>query len=218
MMLSREEVKSIYDKVGSLQDTQKFYEERALRDLVAHSGFADARAVIEFGCGTGSFAQQVLQRDLPPDARYVGVDISSTMVSLARKKLSSFGKRAEVHQTDGSLLLDLPDGQFDRFVSNYVLDLLSTEEAATVVREAFRILVPGGRLCLVSLTLGPTPLSRLVSSAWTALQRRAPKVVGGCRPVELDDLVEDHQWDVMHLTKVTAFGVPSEILVAKKCI
>jgi ubiquinone/menaquinone biosynthesis C-methylase UbiE len=217
-MLSREEVKSIYDRVGKLQDTQKFYEERALRDLVEHSGFADARAVIEFGCGTGSFAQQVLQHDLPPDARYVGVDISSTMVSLAKKRLSPLGKRAEVHQTDGSFLPSLPDGQFDRFISNYVLDLLPTEDAAAVVREAFRVLVPGGRICLVSLTHGTTPLSRFVSSTWTALQRRAPKLVGGCRPVELGELVDNHQWSVLHLARVTAFGVPSEILVAKKCI
>lgn len=215
-MLSKEEIRSIYDRVGKLQDTQKFYEEPALRDLVAHAGFDGAGSVFEYGCGTGSFAHQILLHDLSPDARYVGVDISSTMISLAKKRLSSFGERAEVRQIEGSTLLDAPDGHFDRFVSNYVLDLLPAEDAATTVREAFRILVPGGRICLVSLTHGTTFLSRMVSSTWTTIQHRMPKLVGGCRPVELGEFVDGNHWDVLHLAKVTPFGVPSEILVAQK--
>jgi ubiquinone/menaquinone biosynthesis C-methylase UbiE len=65
---------------------------------------------------------------LPTTAQYLGVDSSSTMVELTRKRLARFDSRAEVLQTDGSLTFTLPDESFDRFVSNYVLDLLSPDD------------------------------------------------------------------------------------------
>ena len=91
-MLRPEEAKSFYDRLGKLQDTQKFYERAALHDLVAHGAFEQASAVFEFGCGTGSFANQLLSDYLPSQATYLGVDISSTMVRLARGKPSSLFK------------------------------------------------------------------------------------------------------------------------------
>ena len=52
-MLSRQEARAVYDRIGAWQDTQAFYEGPALDALIAHGSFEDARAVFEVGCGTG---------------------------------------------------------------------------------------------------------------------------------------------------------------------
>ena len=47
--------------------------------------------------------------------------------ALARARLCSYPDRAEVRLSDGAVTIGEPDGSFDRYVSNYVLDLLSRE-------------------------------------------------------------------------------------------
>jgi hypothetical protein len=84
------------------------------------------------------------------------------------------------------------------------------------VCEAHRLLIPGGRLCLVSLTHGTSWLSRLVIGVWARVHRLAPTLVGGCRPLELRALLPAHPFQLEYVKKVTAFGIPSEIIVAKR--
>lgn len=216
--LDHAQARSFYDRLGARQDSQGFYEDRATRHVTLHGDFPRARRVLEFGCGTGRFAETLLDAHLPPDARYEGLDLSGTMVGLARERLARFGDRARVEQTDGSPAIARPDASFDRFVSNYVLDLLSEADIERVVSEAWRLLEPGGRLCLVSLTQGVTPLSRLVMAGWRRLQALSPKLVGGCRPVRLPDFVREPAWKIEYHEVVVAFGIPSEVLIASRSV
>jgi cyclopropane fatty-acyl-phospholipid synthase-like methyltransferase len=115
--LTHEESTEFYDAVGAKQDWQAFFEVPAMRDLIAHADFQNARAVAEFGCGTGAFAEEALTNHLPSEARYLALDSSATMVSLAQKRLARFGSRVTVRQTDGSFRVDEPSHSFDRVVS-----------------------------------------------------------------------------------------------------
>jgi len=215
-MLTREEVRSFYDRFGTRQDRQGFYEDPATRDLIAHAAFEQATRVFELGCGTGRFAAALLAQHLVETATYTGCDVSATMVGLARGRLAQFGARAQVHLTDGSPHIAAPDAACDRLVSNYVLDLLPAEDIARLLAEAHRVLTPDGRLCLVSLTHGATRVSRFVSSAWAAVHRVRPALVGGCRPIELLDLLAERDWTVEYQHVVISFGIPSEVLVGRK--
>ena len=147
--LSPAGAKRFYDRLGSGQDWQRFYENPATSQLIAHAGFDSAHSVFEFGCGTGAFAAGLFQRRLPADARYVGLDISGKMVSLALERLKPWSDRARVYQSDGSPRIPEPDSTFDHFVSTYVLDLLAPDFIDQLLSEAHRLLVPGGKLCLV---------------------------------------------------------------------
>ena len=161
------EARRFYDRFGRLQDVQVLYEGRALRWLEEAGRFEAARAVFEFGCGTGAFARRLLERRLPEDARYVGVDVSETMVRIARRRLRPWRERAEVRLVSGELPLEEPGGAYDRFVSNYVLDLLAEHEISGALSEAHRILRPDGLLCLASLTYGATSAARAeTGSGW----------------------------------------------------
>ncbi|MFQ5668869.1 MAG: class I SAM-dependent methyltransferase, partial [Candidatus Binatia bacterium] len=172
--LSREQARSFYDRFGAKQDQQGFYENAAIRDLLAHAGFEAAQAVCEVGCGTGRFAETLLEAHLPETARYAGWDVSTTMVDLTRQRLARFAGRAEVFHTDGSPRLPAADATFDRVVSNYVLDLLSLADIRLLLAEAHRLLTQDGRLCLISLTHGITLLSRLVIGVWMRVHRLRP--------------------------------------------
>ncbi len=213
--LSHDEARRFYDRFGARQDRQGFYENPALADLVAHLDLGEATALAEFGCGTGRLAADLLARHLPADARYLGIDISATMVGLARARLARFGDRARVERSAGPAVLDAADASFDRFVVTYVLDLLSDDDARAVVAEARRLLVPGGLLGLVGLTHGFTPASRVVEGLWRAAYRISPRLVGGCRPIDLTAPL-GRDWQITHHRRLSAFGVPSEVLVARR--
>ena len=215
-VLTHEQAQAFYNRMGAKQDWQAFYEAKATQNLIAHASFETAQAVFEFGCGTGAFAERLLTAHLSPEAQYVAVDSSATMIHLAQARLARFGSRVEVQQTGGSFPFDAPSGLYDRFVSTYVADLLSAADIAQMLSEAHRLLRPEGLLCLVSLTPGPTRFSRLVTGLWTGIHRLAPSLVGGCRPLELRVLLQAHPFQLEYVHVVTAFGIPSEIIVAKR--
>ncbi len=211
--LTPDQVRTWYDRFGRKQDSQDFYAGPALDDLVAHAGFEDAARVFEFGCGTGHFAQRLIRDHLPASARYVGCDLSPVMVGLATRRLADTGDRARVLRGDGTIRFPLDDHSVDRVVSNYVLDLLSDDDTRTFFAEAHRSLVPGGRLCLVSLGRGVSAASRMVSSVWSALFRWRPTLVGGCRPIRLQEHADPELWETAYDKVISAFGVPSEVAV-----
>jgi ubiquinone/menaquinone biosynthesis C-methylase UbiE len=162
-----DDARRFYDRFGSKQDTQGFYENPALDDLVKHADFEHAHSVLEFGCGTASFARRLFEEILPSDARYFGLDISGTMIGLATKRLDRWRDRAEARQTPGTPALSVSDASFDRFLATYVFDLLDPDFTLGLIAEAHRILVPGGLFCTVNLTHGLGAFPRFVSRLWT---------------------------------------------------
>ncbi len=214
-VLTPSEARAYYDRLGKRLDTQGFYEDLALDDLIAHADFESARKVFEFGCGTGRFAARLLAEKLPPEATYLGCDVSPTMIDLATQRLAEYAERATVVESDGAVRFPAPDRSVDRVVSSYVLDLLSEADTRRVFAEAYRALAPEGELCLVSLTRGTTLPSRIVSSVWTAVFCTRASLVGGCRPIRLEPYVDEDRWRFEYSNVVSAFGVPSEVLVLR---
>jgi ubiquinone/menaquinone biosynthesis C-methylase UbiE len=214
MVLTRSQAQTFYDRFGRKQDAQAFYEDAALDDLVAHAAFEKAESVFELGCGTGRFALRLLTKHLPPFAVYFGIDLSQTMVDIAAQRLSSCTERAKVARSDGLMRFPLPGRSVDRVVSTYVLDLLSETDIREAISEACRVLVPGGKLCMVSLTNGVTFTSRIVSTLWSAVFGLRASLVGGCRPIQLDSFFDHQSWSIDYRHVVTQFGVSSEVLIA----
>lgn len=212
--LSRPEIRAVYDRIGRGQDAQTFYEAPAIDALIAHAAFGEATALFEIGCGTGRVAERLLRTHAAPEARYVGVDLSPTMIEIARDRLAPFGARAEVVETDGRFSFDRPDASQDRVLATYVLDLLSPADIRALLAEAHRLLMPTGRLCLAGLTWGDEPLGRLVATGWDMVHTLRPRWVGGCRPLRADQYLGPDRWAVRHREVVRAWGIPSEVLVA----
>jgi len=218
MVLTRIEAKTFYDRFGRKQDTQAFYEDTALNDLVVHAAFEKAEGVFELGCGTGRFASRLLGENLSPSASYLGIDLSRTMIEISEQRISPYAPRAKVAQSDGSMRFPLQDHAVDRVVSTYVFDLLSESDIRQAISETLRVLIPSGKLCLVSLTHGVTFSSRIVTALWSAVFRLHSRLVGGCRPIRLSSFFEPDSWTIEYHNIVTQFGVPSEILITSPAI
>ena len=215
MPLDTSKVKKYYDRFGSKQDSQGFYEDPPVAQLIAHADFASAKGIFEFGCGTGRLAYRLLSDYLPAESSYRGIDVSETMVALAEDRLASFGDRASVTQSAGGTKIDLEDRSVDRFVSAYVLDLLPDEGISDLFSEARRVLAPGGRFCGVSLGRGRSLGSKIVGGLWSAAFHISPMLVGGCRPISFSRHLAPGEWNVLFQETFSPYGVPSEVLVAE---
>ncbi len=185
----RDTLRSHYDRLGAEQDREAWYEEPAYDDLIAGAAFADARVVVEIGCGTGRFATRLLSHHLAPDGRYVGCDLSVIMAHLARDAVKAWPGRAQVMVADAAASLPFASASADRVVAGFVLDLFTRVEADRVLSEARRVLRPGGLICAASLAPGSSAAQRLRAWGWRAVHAVAPLRVGGCRPVQLPDLL-----------------------------
>jgi len=213
--LSREQARRFYDEFGAKQDQQGWYEDSATAALSAVARFDTASSLLEFGCGTGKLAQQLLSEHLPQHCRYLGLDVSTTMCALAQGRLAQFQPRAEVQQTDGSMRLPVPTASVDRVLTTYVLDLLSLADIEVFLAEAHRVLSQDGLLCAVGLTPGERGVARWVTALWRRIHRSNPARVGGCRPLRLIDSLAGARWQVLHRKVVVAWGLASEVVLAR---
>jgi len=214
MLFTRQQAQAFYDRFGSKQDAQAFYEDAALDDLVAHAAFEQASSVFELAGGTGRFAQRLLSRHLPATATYLGIDLSSTMIGLATRRIAPYADRAKVMQSDGAMQFPLPDHSVDRVVCVYLFDILPEDDVRQAIAEAHRVLKPGGKLCVASLTEGVTVVSRIVSAIWSRAFHMHASLVGGCRPIRLDQFFEPASWSLDRRNVVVKVGVPTEVVVA----
>lgn len=214
-MLTRQQARDHYDRSGDLKDRRPSHEKRAIERLVELGDFGSAQAVVEFGCGNGSFAQRLMEEEMPMASTYAAFDLSEKMVQLARRRLVPFGSRVSITHTDGRPRIPLPPASCDRFVGNYVFDLLPSRDINRTLDQAWKVLRPGGLLCVVNLTYGTTVPSRLVIAGWLALHSLRPSIVGGSRPLSFSDYLGPASWKILYTTTVVARGVPSEILIAR---
>lgn len=96
--------------------------------------------VLDLACGTGRFLLQMFRA--LPEARLFGLDMSGPYLEHARGLLSG---------ADASLIADnaeampLADGQFDAVTSVFLFHELPSDARRRVMREAWRVLKPGGR-------------------------------------------------------------------------
>jgi arsenite methyltransferase len=99
--------------------------------------------VLDLGCG-GGIDVLLSARRVGPGGRVYGLDMTEEMLELARANARQAGL-TNVEFLPGTIeAIPLPGGCVDVVISNCVINL-STDKAA-VFAEAFRVLVPGGRL------------------------------------------------------------------------
>lgn len=212
--LSPKAASRFYDLVGSLEDSQAFYEDPALDRLIREGRFVSAASVFEFGCGTGRLAERLLSDELPDSARYTACDISQKMVALAGKRLERFGSRARVFEHTGALQSIYGETKYDRIVTSYVLDLLPPDQIEIFLEASREALAPGGLLCAASIAPGTGLVKSAVSNVWSAVHRLSPVLTGGCRPIDLPSMFAPEHWKIEHSDTVAAWEVTSCVVIA----
>ena len=166
--------------------------------------------VLDVGCGTGS-ALVDFARGADPDGTVVGIDISRGMCRTAKSSLEAVEQVDRgVVEGDGSSL-PFRDDTFDAVFASFVLDLFDTPEIPTVLKEWARVMVPGGRLCVVSLTRrtnGP------IVWLYERVHERLPRYVD-CRPIYVGDTLRDVGFTLVRSRTTSAWGIPVDAVLAR---
>jgi ubiquinone/menaquinone biosynthesis C-methylase UbiE/DNA-binding transcriptional ArsR family regulator len=128
-----------WDRIRKLHVADAAVED-AIRAALADKPF---RSLLDLGTGTG----RMLEMFAPDLERGLGLDLSLDMLAVARDRLERANLRnCSVRQGD---LYDLPLGNdsFDVVILHQVLHFL--DDGARAIKEATRVLRPGGRLLVV---------------------------------------------------------------------
>jgi arsenite methyltransferase len=110
---------------------------RARARLRLHPG----ESVLDIGCGPG-FTTADVWEEVMPGGRVVGVDISESMLALARRRCPG----AEIKMADATKLPE-PDGSFDSALAVQVYEYLP--DVAAALEDLHRVLRPSGRAVIV---------------------------------------------------------------------
>jgi SAM-dependent methyltransferase len=116
------------------------------------------RSVLDFGCGCGRMARQLIQQS-PRPARYVGLDLHAGMIRWCQQNLAPHAPGFDFHHHDvfyggfnpgrGKPLhqaLPFPDDHFSLVFAISVFTHLTDVQAVAYLSELSRVLEPGGIL------------------------------------------------------------------------
>jgi ubiquinone/menaquinone biosynthesis C-methylase UbiE len=120
--------------------------------------------VLEIAAGTARNLEHY-----PEGARVTGVELSPEMAELGRKHAKEIGREMDMRVGDAEDL-DFPDESFDTVVCTYGLCTIPDDRAA--VREAKRVLRPGGRILLAEHVRSPNRVVRTIQRVIDPLAHR----------------------------------------------
>lgn len=133
-----------YDRMESLSERRYHPWRRRLWSLVWGPD------VLELGVGTGKNLSYY-----PSHLSMTAIDLTPGMLERACRRAATLGVNVALHLGDAQHL-DFPDATFDEVVATFVF--CSVPDPVLGLREAARVLKPGGRLLLLEHMRAATPL------------------------------------------------------------
>jgi SAM-dependent methyltransferase len=107
--------------------------------------------VLDIGSG-GGIDTILAARRVGPEGKAIGLDVLEEMCERARSHAAEVGVEGWARFLLGEMEdIPLPDGSVDIAISNGVLNLSARKSRA--LAEIFRVLRPGGRICMADLTV-----------------------------------------------------------------
>ena len=142
-----------YDVLSRDYDLTRDINVDTLKRILSKADIDENSFVLDFGCGTGNYACAVKKLT---GARVFGVDPSEGMIEKAR------GKGAEIEFKKGCHASVPYDGAFFDLI--YMTDVIHhVPDLDLMFAEFFRILKPGGRVCILTESHG-----QIESRFWSA--------------------------------------------------
>jgi len=171
-MLFQEEIKdvvrSVYERItagGGEPVARQLYSEEELTEVppgaiawalgvgnpVRHAALRPGESVLDLGCGGGIDTILAAKR-VGATGRAIGIDLLDEMVDRSRVNAREAGVHGWIEFRRGEMEdVPLPDESVDVVISNGVINL--SPRKSRVLAEVFRVLKPGGRMCVADLTV-----------------------------------------------------------------
>ena len=158
---ARSQYKEVWNSVSKTEDEAKMavsgYVDEALYQstgegtrnmLLQRVGMKADDVVLEIGCGVGRAGAYVA----PACKEWIGVDVSENMLAHTRKRLAHL-KNFRTVPTNGYDLAGIESATVDLVYCTVVFMHLDEWERYNYIREAFRVLRPGGRIIVDNVDL-----------------------------------------------------------------
>jgi ubiquinone/menaquinone biosynthesis C-methylase UbiE len=150
----KERIRGIYEKEAPKYDRSMGFFERVILGNARRWACARAQGeVLELAVGTGLNLPH-----FPSDISLTGIEFSPAMLKLAKRRAAELGREVDLRLGDAEAL-EFDDASFDTVVCTYALCTIPDDRQA--VREATRVLRPGGRLILTEHVRSPVLPVRL---------------------------------------------------------
>lgn len=141
---------------------------RRVATLIARESWTN---LLDAAAGTGDVVLQVARhQDIQPHQRIVASDISPQMLAVARQRAARLGSVLEFRVLDAHAMPSVPDSSVDLYSISLGLKIC---ERTQVLREAMRVLRPGGRLIALEAS----------NISWRLLHRVYLRYMALCMPI-----------------------------------
>jgi len=163
---------------------------RRIREVLEHSGFEPGQRLLDLGPGWAfgpTWAAAL-------GARVAGIDLGADQLRWAQAVLNRDRRFALVHGNANAL--PFRDRTFDAVASVEMMEHVFRPDRIPVLREAARVLKPGGTIALSTPNAhSPIELAKRLATRWPALRRRLPSA---CFPEATDDRATYHPYRYHH--------------------
>ena len=207
---SKEDVRRLYAKYSRVYDAWSFItESKATNRALKLADIRDGESILEVAVGTGVVFEHIVA--LNPNGANEGIDISPEMLARAEKRLDKRYSNYSLRVGD-AYSLPYPDETFNLVVNNYMFDLLPEEDFVWVLLEFKRVLKPKGKIVITNMTPGKNRYSRI----WDLLAKKNPGLLGGCRPICLEEDIQQSGFRNVSTEYVSQLTFPSLVVCAEK--
>lgn len=208
--VSQDEIGAVYDKLAGIYDLWgRLTESQARRRAIDLAAIKDGENILEVAVGTGLAFYEIVKRN--PHGHNVGIDLSKGMLDKARKRLSKLKGAHYVLRIGTAYDLPTENESIDLLMNNYMFDLIPYADMDKVLEEFKRVLKKGGRLILVNMTIG----ERFGSNLYDFIYKLSPRMMGGCRGVQLTEKLKQHGFTVEAREYHQQLFFPSEIIATR---
>ncbi len=127
-------------------------------DLISH--IKENQRVLDIGCGTGELSVRAARHG----ARVTGIDMNAQMLEVAREKAEAAGvqQSIEFREMGVAEMSEFKNESFDTITAGLCLSELSSDELLFTLDQAFRILIPGGRLLIADEVVPESIPNRII--------------------------------------------------------
>ncbi len=204
---SEDEVRDNYTKVAWFYDLWSLLtESKAAKKVIEIADIKNGESILEVAVGTGLVFKEILKRN--PDGINKGIDISKSMLSRAKKRMSKLIGNNYKLEIGNAYNIPFDDNSFDLVINNFMIDLIPEKDFRKILSEFYRVIKPSGRAVVSTMAFG----QKRYNKVWHLIARKFPVLLTGCRPVSIVNNLQEVGFIIEKTEQISQNTFPAEVI------